>query len=68
MLKALMNAALDKVRGDYHLTIRAEGEAENGWLLIDFGDIILHIFSTDQREYYQLEKLWSIGKVLLHVQ
>jgi ribosome-associated protein len=68
MLKALMNTALDKTKSDYHLATRVEGEPEDGWLLIDFGDIILHVFSTDQREYYQLEKLWSNGKVLLHVQ
>lgn len=68
MIKALMNATLDKVRGDYKLRIRVEGEAQDGWLLVDFGDIILHVFSSEQREYYQLEQLWSHGKVLLHVQ
>lgn len=68
MLKALTNAALDKAKADYQLPTRVEGEPEDGWLLIDFGDIILHVFSADQREYYQLEKLWSNGKVLLHVQ
>lgn len=63
-----MNATLDKLRGDYNLRTKVEGEPEDGWLLGDFGDIILHVFSSEQREYYQLEQLWSQGKVLLHVQ
>jgi ribosome-associated protein len=45
-----------------------EGVPEDGWLLVDFGDIIVHIFSPDRRSYYRLEDLWSDGKVLLHLQ
>jgi ribosome-associated protein len=45
-----------------------EGDAESGWVLIDYGDVILHIFSKALREYYQLEELWREGKVLLRVQ
>ncbi|MEX2081227.1 MAG: ribosome silencing factor [Dehalococcoidia bacterium] len=36
-----------------------EGTAESGWLLLDFGDIIVHIFSADRRDYYRLEDLWG---------
>jgi ribosome-associated protein len=68
MLKALMGAALDKVREDFNLKTRVEGEALDGWILADFGDVIVHVFSVPQREYYNLESLWSEGKVLLHVQ
>ncbi len=45
-----------------------EGDAQSGWVLIDYGDVILHIFSKVLREYYQLEDLWREGKVLLRVQ
>lgn len=68
MVKALMNSALDEVREEFRLKTRVEGEALDGWLLADFGDVILHVFSTEQRKYYGLEDLWSEGKVLLHVQ
>jgi ribosome-associated protein len=68
MLRALMEAALDKVRDEYKLKTRVEGEVIDGWLLADFGDVILHIFSKAQRDYYSLEELWKEGKVLLHVQ
>jgi ribosome-associated protein len=68
MLRALMNAALDEVRESHKVKTRIEGEPLDGWMLADFGDVILHIFSTEQREFYSLEELWSEGKVLLHVQ
>jgi ribosome-associated protein len=35
---------------------------------VDFGDVILHLFSPERRDYYHLEELWSDGKILLHLQ
>jgi ribosome-associated protein len=36
-----------------------EGSAESGWLLLDFGDLLVHVFSPEKREYYRLEELWG---------
>lgn len=68
MLNALADAAVEQVRKDYRLHGRVEGEPQDGWLLVDFGDVILHLFSPDRRDYYRLEELWDKGKVLLHLQ
>lgn len=45
-----------------------EGDASSGWILIDYGDVILHLFSTELRNYYNLEELWQEGKILLRIQ
>jgi len=39
-----------------------------GWLIIDLGDVVVHLFSPDQRDYYALERLWEKGKRLLSLQ
>jgi ribosome-associated protein len=38
---------------------RREGSAESGWALLDFGDVIAHVFAPSEREYYGLESLWT---------
>jgi ribosome-associated protein len=68
MLDALANVVRDAARDEFKLHSRFEGRPSDGWVVVDFGDIVVHLFSPDQREYYQLEKLWEHGKVLLRLQ
>lgn len=68
MLRALASTVVEFIHTKYHWSVRTEGEAREGWLLIDAGEIIIHLFSPEQREYYKLEELWSQGKILLHLQ
>ena len=44
-----------------------EGEAENGWVLMDYGDVVVHIFGPQQRSYYDLESLWKQAHVVLRM-
>lgn len=67
MLRALTDEVLEKVRRESDVPGRVEGKPDSGWVLIDFGDVVLHIFSPDRRKYYRLEELWSEGKILLHL-
>ena len=68
MIQGLVDATIDQLKKEYRLNARVEGLAEDGWMLLDYGDIILHIFSPQRRDYYRLEELWSQGKILIHVQ
>lgn len=45
-----------------------EGAANTGWMLLDFGDMIIHIFGSEEREYYRLEHLWSDAKTVVYLQ
>lgn len=45
-----------------------EGTVDSGWLLLDFGGVIVHIFAPDEREYYQLDELWSRATKLVTIQ
>lgn len=68
MLQALADAALEGVKSAFQVRGRVEGGSGEGWILVDFGDVILHLLSPERRDYYRLEELWSKGKVLLHLQ
>jgi ribosome-associated protein len=47
---------------------RTEGSALSGWVLLDFGDVIVHIFAAEQRSFYRLEDLWADAQTLLAIQ
>ena len=46
----------------------SEGTADSGWILIDFGGVIVHLFSAQQREYYQLDELWNEATPVIRIQ
>ncbi len=68
MLDALAKGVLEAMKKDYKKKGRINGAPNEGWLILDYGDVVVHLFSPDQREHYDLEELWSDGKVLLRVQ
>ncbi|MEX2236828.1 MAG: ribosome silencing factor [Dehalococcoidia bacterium] len=45
-----------------------EGTPDSGWILVDYGDIIVHLFSPAQRGYYDLESLWRGGTEVVRIQ
>jgi ribosome-associated protein len=44
--------------------LHAEGVAESGWILLDYGDVLMHVFLEDTRAYYALERLWGDAPAL----
>jgi ribosome-associated protein len=68
-LRALAEEVRLRLKSRYSTTARSvEGDASSGWVLIDYGDVILHLFSPALRDYYRLEDLWRDGQILLHMQ
>ena len=45
-----------------------EGTMDSGWMIIDYGDVIVHIFATEERDFYKLDKLWGESTPLLTIQ
>lgn len=67
-MNALIESLDGDLRGDDIRSRRFEGAPDSGWVLIDFGDAIVHLFSRDERAYYNLETLWAQGVSVVHMQ
>jgi ribosome-associated protein len=48
--------------------IHREGSADSGWVLLDYGDVIVHTFARSERDFYNLEELWAGAKTLVRIQ
>ena len=58
-IRAIVDAIEDSLRGLGAKPIRREGEREGRWVLLDYGDIVVHIQHAEERLYYSLERLWK---------
>ncbi len=58
-VNALADKLIQNVKENKFEALGVEGKAEGEWVLVDLGDIIVHIMHPTSREYYQLEKLWG---------
>lgn len=67
-LKAIIDAIDEGLSRDYDRDSRVEGTADTGWVLLDYGDIVVHVFSIELRDRYRLERLWSKATPLVVMQ
>jgi ribosome-associated protein len=59
-VRAIAGAIADQVEQEWQQhPLRTEGQAEGNWLLLDYGDVIVHIMSPKEREFYNLEAFWG---------
>ncbi len=69
-IRALSDYVRENIKEHHQvLPVSTEGTAESGWVLMDYGEVVVHIFSEEQRDYYDIEALWSdVANVLLSIQ
>nr|WP_241427765.1 ribosome silencing factor [Fertoeibacter niger] len=58
---AISEKLMDRLKVDFNRLSKVEGKETGDWVLIDTGDVIVHVFRPEVREFYQLEKMWLPG-------
>lgn len=58
-IKSIAENVQDKLREESKVRAKPQGGAESFWIILDYGDVILHIFDEETRGFYDLERLWS---------
>ena len=67
MISSILRAAKECMSKQIGQKGDIQGIPSNGWIAVDYGDLVLHIFSPEQRNFYLLEELWVEGKILLRI-
>lgn len=62
--RALVDNVEEELHKNGYCMKQREGYTSGKWVLMDFGDIIVHIFDKDSRQFYDLERIWRDGKVV----
>jgi ribosome-associated protein len=64
-LRAISESIQAQIEETYNIQpISIEGESQGNWVLVDYGDVIIHVMSPDGREFYNLEAFWSHGELI----
>jgi ribosome-associated protein len=67
-IRAISSAVQDSMKESDVRLLQQEGLPEDGWVLLDYGQIIVHVFAAEQRAYYDLEGRWREAPTLLKIQ
>jgi ribosome-associated protein len=67
-LGAILDEIEKSLKKEGALPYHREGGSDSGWLLLDYGNVIVHVFGAAEREFYNLDEFWSEGKTVLRIQ
>jgi ribosome-associated protein len=65
-IRSIADGIMEALEKHGHRQRKLEGYSEASWILLDYGDVIAHIMSEEQRDYYKLEKLWTAPRPAEH--
>ncbi|MDP6348614.1 MAG: ribosome silencing factor [Chloroflexota bacterium] len=66
-VRALVDEVVNAMREDADRRGRPEGSPSDGWMVVDFGDVLVHVFVEEKRTYYALEEFWADAPALVHM-
>jgi len=67
-LEAIWQGILDSLKDKGSRPLHKEGTKDSGWMLADFGSVIIHILVKEEWDYYRLDKLWDKAPALVRIQ
>ncbi|MDZ4278946.1 MAG: ribosome silencing factor [Dehalococcoidia bacterium] len=67
-MRALIETLDKELRGEDVRSLHREGEVDSGWVLVDYGPVIVHLFSPELRDYYALKELWRGATQVVRIQ
>ncbi len=67
-IEAIWQEIREKLKRDGVVPFHIEGAADSGWILLDLGEVVVHIFSSSQRDYYRLDDLWEKATPIIRIQ
>lgn len=67
-LEAIWQGIISEMKKNGIISHHNEGTSDSGWMLVDFGSVIVHIFAPEERHYYQLDTLWNKAIPVVRIQ
>ena len=63
-IQALVKNVEENLHKEGYMMKRMEGDRNSSWVLLDFGDVVVHVFNREDRLFYDLERIWSDGRII----
>jgi ribosome-associated protein len=66
--RAILDEVQEQTKAAGGRCLHVEGEPASGWILLDYGAVVVHVFDPELRAYYNLEELWKEARLVVHIQ